>query len=495
MQGNESQNFAVLIVGSSFDRTEGAPLLYEMPVHLTPLLGKNSLIYAVEAIVESGIKKIVCMGWDDPLEVQKLLGHGDRWGCQLTWLTLSGPHQVFKKLAQLAVDRSLVLLATTSSLMLPAMNPVQWHGGTLLTSSTDSSAWPWAVVDAAQCATLAQSGQWEIWSESLRSVCTQDKVVVGADVSDGTALLHAMEWILSRDLPLLIDATEVEPGVFMSRGVVIHPTAQIVPPIYLARDVEIGQACQVGPFVALGARSRVGQGCHIAQTQVGPNAWLGEELDVHDAIVWRGVVWSRKWRDRLTIVDLDLLADGNFQKWGWRFWAYAGMRLAGVSLALALSPLWLLLKIWCSLLSGQTKTLEFVQSGYALALLRTWSCESWWGATPSSRGWLHVFGFVLPNMWVVVTGRINLCGLRPRTVNEWEVVPPDYRQWLSRSKVGLIQEEWLANDAEANDLATMVLERYQISRSPSLRYRLGLCVRYLKALKKTIDQKEFSPWK
>jgi dTDP-glucose pyrophosphorylase len=92
MQDNESQNFAVLIVGSSFDQTDGAPLLYEMPVHLTPLLGKNSLIYAIEAIVDSGVKKIVCMGWDDPLEVQKLLGHGDRWGCRLTWLTLlNGP--------------------------------------------------------------------------------------------------------------------------------------------------------------------------------------------------------------------------------------------------------------------------------------------------------------------------------------------------------------------------------------------------------------------
>lgn len=483
MQANGSQNFAVLIVGSPFDRTEGAPFLYEMPVHLTPLLGKNSLIYAVEAIVDSGIKEIVCMGWEDPTEVQKQLAHGERWGCQLTWLTLSGPEQAFKKLAQLAVDRSSILLASTASLMLPAKNGLIWHCGTLLTSSKNSSAWPWAVLDEVQCEKLAQSGQWATWSESLRSVCTLEQMVVGEDVSDGTALLHAMEKILSRDLPLLIDATEVESGVFMSRGVVIHPSAQIVSPIYLGRDVEIGPACRVGPFVALGARSRVGQGCHISQTQVGPNAWLGEELDVRDAMVWRGVVWSRKWRDRLTIVDLDLLADGSFAKWGWRFWADAWIRLVGVSLALALSPLWLLLKIWCSSLGGHKRTLEFVQSGYALALLRTRSWESWWDATPRSRGWLHAFGFVLPNMWGAVAGRFNLCGLRPRTVKEWEAESPDFRQWLSRSRPGLIQEEWLVNDPDANELANMVIERYQISRSPSLRYRLDLCIRYVKALK------------
>lgn len=495
MQDHESHSFAVLIVGSPFDRTEGAPFLYERPVHLTPLLGKNSLVYALEAIVDSGIKEIVCMGWDEPQQVQKLLGHGDRWGCRLSWLTLSGPEQVFKKLSQLTTHREAVLLASTASLLLPSMSQGALACGTLLTASMHASAWPWAFLDASQCATLAKSGQWSTWADSLRAVCVHQQEVVGADVADGNGLLQAMERILSRDLPLLIDASEVEAGVFISRGVVIHPTAQIVPPVYLARDVEIGKACQVGPFVALGARSRVGQGCHIVQTQVGPNAWLGEELDVHDAMVWRGVVWSRKWRDRLTIVDLDLLADGGFPIWGWRSLAYVGMRLIGVLLALLLSPLWLLLKIWCGAFAGQSRTLEFVQSGYALAFMRTRNWESWWGATPRSRGWLHAFGFVLPNMWGAVAGRLTFCGLRPRTLKEWEGEPPDYRQWLSRSKAGLIQEEWLANDADGSELGTMVLERYQVSRSTSLRYRMDLCFRYARALKKTIDQKGFSPWK
>ena len=495
MQGPDSQHLAILIVGSPFDRTESAPFLYEKPVHLTPLLGKNSLVYAVEAIIDSGIQEIVCMGWDEPEQVQKLLGHGDRWGCRLTWVTLSGPDQAFKKAAQLAVDREAVLLASTASLILPAMDAKGWCNGTLLTASLDAAAWPWAMLDAQQCSALARSGHWATWAESLRAVCSNEKKVMGVGVSDGTALLHAMALILSRDVPLLIDASEIEPGIFMSSGVVIHPTAEIVPPVYLAKDVEIGKACHVGPFVALGARSRIGQGCHITQTQVGPNAWLGEELDVHDAMVWRGVVWSRKWLDRLTIVDLDLLADGGLPKWGWRSLAYAGMRVMGLALALALSPLWLLLKIWCNFFAGQSRTLEFVQSGYALALMRTRHWESWWGATPRSRGWLHAMGFVLPNMWGAVAGHLNWCGLRPRTVKEWEAEPPDYRQWLSRAKNGLIQEEWLANDVDANELGTMVLERYQVSRSASLRYRMGLCFRYVRALKKTMDQKGFSPWK
>ncbi|MGV0960715.1 MAG: hypothetical protein ACOYB1_12870 [Limnohabitans sp.] len=435
------------------------------------------------------------MGWDDePQQVQTLLGQGERWGCRLTWLTISGPDEVFKKLAPLAVDRETVLLASTASVLLAATDVKGLRSGTLLTSAMHPSAWPWAVMDAQQCAVLAQSGRWAAWTESLRSVCMHEKALVGVDVSDGVALLQAMELILSRDVPLLIDASEIEPGIFISRGVVIHPTAQMFAPVYLGKDVEVGRACRVGPFVALGARSRVGQGCHIAQTQVGPNAWLGQALDVHDAMVWRGVVWSRKWRDRLTIVDLDLLADGGFPKWGWRSLAHACVRVLGLALALAISPIWLLLKIWCTTLAHQSRTQEFVQAGYALALMRTRHWQSWWGATPRSRGCLHAFGFVLPNMWGAVAGQLNWCGLRPRTVTQWQAEPPDYRQWLSRTKAGLIQEEWLANDVDASELGTMVLERYQVSRSASLRYRMGLCFRYVRALKKTMNQKGLTPW-
>jgi len=342
---------------------------------------------------------------------------------------------------------------------------------------------------------FGRQGQWQSWPESLRAVCPHEEEILGADVSDGVALLNTMQRILSRELPLLIDASEIEPGVFMSRGVVIHPTAKIVPPVYFSRDVEIGKACRVGPGVAFGARSRIGQGCHIEQTQVGPDAWLGEELDVHEAMVWRGVVWSRKWRDRLTIVDLDLLADGRFPKWGWRSLVAAWMRLIGVSVAVVLSPIWLLLKIWCTWIATQSRQLEFVQTGHALALIRTRRWESWWGATPRSRGFAHAFGFVLPNMWGAVAGHLNLCGLRARTVQEWESESADYRQWLSRTKTGLIQEEWLANDAAQDELGTMVLERYQVSRAGSLRYQLSLCFRYLQALKKLIDQKGFLRWK
>lgn len=478
-------SFAVLVVGSPSDQTEGAPFLHESPVHLTPLLGRNSLIYALESIVDCGIKDIVCMGWDDTVQIQKLLGEGRRWGCRLTWVTLSGPEQVFKKLAQYAAEHGSVMLATTASLMLPHSAATACKTGTLLSSGAETSAWPWAVVDASQCATLAAKGQWQTWPESLRAVCTHEEKILGADVSDGAALLNTMQRILSRELPLLIDASEIEPGVFMSRGVVIHPTAEIVPPVYFSRDVEIGKACRVGPGVAFGARSRIGQGCHIEQTQVGPDAWLGEELDVHEAMVWRGVVWSRKWRDRLTIVDLDLLADGRFPKWGWRSLVSAWLRLLGVSFALVLSPIWLLLKVWCTWVAAQSRHLEFVQTGHALALIRTRRWESWWGATPRSRGFAHAFGFVLPNMWGAVAGHLNLCGLRARTVQEWESEPADYRQWLSRTKTGLIQEEWLANDAAADELGTMVLERYQVSRAGSLRYQLNLCFRYLQALKKT----------
>lgn len=54
---------AVLIAGSAADDSARSPQPEETPLHLTPLLGKTPLVFAVQALVELGVKRIVCLGW------------------------------------------------------------------------------------------------------------------------------------------------------------------------------------------------------------------------------------------------------------------------------------------------------------------------------------------------------------------------------------------------------------------------------------------------
>lgn len=478
---------AVLVVGSPVDETGDAPLGAECPLHLTPLLGKNPLIYAVETLVASGIRRIICLGWDEPVRSQQMLGDGQRWGCQIEWHSLSGPHQVFDRLVDVAPPSGPFLLANTRCLMLPPLQEAPPAPGTVFVPQgpaheapmASSPVWGWAWIGLEQCQAMAHRSHWHGWVDALSQVCPQQHCVPALDLADGGALLRAIEPMLTRQFPVVIDGSEIEPGIFVSRNVVIHPTAQIQAPLYLGADVELGSNCRIGPGVAIGRQSHVGPDCEIVHAQLGPDSWLGRSLDVKGALVWRGLVWSDRHQARMPIVDAGLLSQGS-PHWKWhRVLARLSGRFVAACLCLLFLPLLIVLGLACRLGRPAGARTLMVDPARARLSDPTRPYATWFGAHPQTRGWRHAVGFVLPNLWGVVLGRWCLVGLRPRTPAQWVSLPPDHQHWLAGRACGLIQEEWLLGSADADTLHSMVLDRYQDMRSKNLLYPWGLIGRYL----------------
>lgn len=498
---------AVLVVGSPVDDAGAAPLGPECPLHLTPLLGKNPLIYAVETLVACGIRRIICLGWDDPVGSQNKLGDGLRWGCQIEWHSLSGPHQIFDRLVDVVPAANPFLLANTSCLMLPSLEIEQPATGTVFvphlsdSPSTATEAWAWAWIDRSLCRDLAACTRWPQWGVALKGVCSQQQAVRSLDLSEGGALLRAIEPMLKGRFPVVIEGSEIEPGAFLSRNVVIHPTAQIQAPLYIGADVVLGPNSRVGPGVAIGKRSYVGPDCEIAQAQLGPDSWLGASLDIKNAVVWRGLIWSERHQARMPIVDAGLLSQGSAH-WKWR---RALSRLSGRFVAVLLCLLtlpWLMVMALFRALGLQAGAhMRLVDPVQAHLSDPTRAFSSWLGAQPQTRGWRHAAGFVLPNLWGVVLGRWCLVGLRPRTPEQWACLPLDHQRWLAGRDCGLIQEEWLLNIASADPLESMVLDRFQDMRSNSLLYAWGLIGRYLRQLShapgrsEPLPEQGIEPWK
>lgn len=484
------QRCAVLIAGSGADDTDASPLGHESPLHLTPLLGKCALLYAVEALVACGMERIICLGWDEPVRCQTQLGNGERWGCQIEWHSLSGPEQAFARLPDLAPEEGPYLLASTACLMMPerltelpaatAFVPL----GPVPQDQPDGARMHWAWLDRAQSETLARDGSWRDWDTSVATVCVRQQAVACLDLKDGAALLSAIPIMLTQQFPVVIDGSEIEPGIFVSRNVVIHPTAQITAPVYMGADVLIAGQCRIGPGVALGCRSHVGRGSELVHTQLGPDSWLGASLDVQSAVVWRGVIWSAQHQARLPVVDAGLLMHG--AAWRWRRELTRQMcRAVAAVLLLLLWPLAAGIALAHHLgLSGSTQ-LWLVKARRAPRATTTSRYTAWLGAGPQTRGWRHALGFVLPNLGAVVQGRLSLVGLRPRTAEEWEAIAPDHRNWLAGRACGLIQEEGLVENATEDVLQSMVLERFQDMRSNDVVYPWRLLARYVLQLLRT----------
>lgn len=477
---------AVLIAGSAADDSARSPLPEETPVHLTPLLGKTPLVFAVQALVDLGVSRIVCMGWDEPQRCQAMLQNGQRWGCEIEWHSIAGPEQAFQRLADLAPEEGPFVLATTCTLMRPPLMKAM-KAGTLfepfvpVRTSAHKAMWPWAWLDRALSQRLANEHQWRDWPTALASVCTQHQSAPALSLMDGCAILAAIEAMLQHEFPVVLDASEVEPGIFLSRNVVIHPTAEILAPFYAGPDVEIEKNCRIGPCVAISKRTRIGQGCQITHTQIGPNSWIGESLDIHESVVFRGIIWSGKHQARMTIFDAVILAHGAAHWKSSRPLDWLLERALALLLWLLLLPIGVPMALWSWGGAASARRMKLVRPEFSHMAIPTVTYTRWLNAHPGTRGWRHLLGFVLPNLWGVLTGRWRLLGMRPRTQKEWALLPASHQRWLATKPAGLIQEEWLLGVQQTDVLQSMVMERYQEVRAHSVVYRLGLLRRYLRA--------------
>ncbi len=474
---------AILIAGSPADDTERTPLTQEIPLHLTPLMGKTPLVFAVQALVEAGITHITCIGWDEPEQCQAQLQTGLQWGCHISWHSLSGPHLAFARLAELAPAEGPFLLATTCSLMRTA-SPQMAQPGTLLEPQEKHATelqnlWCWAWLDRRHCEQMSATHRWHDWSDALAATCHTRRPAQALRLRDGHDILNAIPSMIDRTFPVVLDASEVEPGIFLSRNVIIHPTAEIIAPFYAGPDVEIEKYCRIGPGVAISKRTHIGHSCHMSQTQIGPGSWIGDSLDLHECVVFRGVIWSRKHQARMTIFDAFILAHGN-APWKWRsiVGAFTERTLALV-LLICLAPVMLVTATATAITQAKPHSIPLVGPNISHMAIPTVAFTSWLGAHPCTVGWKHLLGFVLPNLSGVLTGRCHLIGTRPRSIEQWEQLPLVHQRWLAQKACGLLQEEWVVGIQENDPLQSMVLDRYQETRAHEWTYKWGLLWRYL----------------
>ena len=126
---------------------------------------------------------------------------------------------------------------------------------------------------------------------ALFSEAGPDAVVeVARTLEVGTlkGILDAQRGILESVLPgLHLSGRQVEPGVWISRNVVIHPTAILTPPVFIGENSRIGAGVRVGPNAVVGHDSVIDRHSSIQDATILPGSYCGEGLELHDVYIDR----------------------------------------------------------------------------------------------------------------------------------------------------------------------------------------------------------------
>ncbi len=232
---------------------------------------------------------------------------------------------------------------------------------------------------------------------------------LGETPEAGWGLIHYWHNIEQAWLSLFSEETAAY-GIYaaIGRSCEIAEDAKLVPPFWLGNHVSIGPGSEIGPNVVIGDGCIVSGNNRIERAHLGAHTYLGPETDLIDAVIHRNNLLNFKHQAYVRGLE-GFLASGMESKSGqsterpsWRD------RLRALRL------------YWRFRSSGSNQSESFTGiEGTDWPMLK--SCA------PEDRGpWLRL----------VISGKLSLFGVTPRTTESLDDLPDEWASILKRAPLG-----------------------------------------------------------
>ena len=454
---------------------------------LLPLIDRPFLQHVVERLVGLGVTSLEVLAAEHADAIEVLVGDGSRWGCPASMHLLRDAERPYERLRVSAAVASEGLLLVHAD-RLPALS-----GAAPAFATSDVpvlvrdgggrwSGWAWLPPGAAAQlpAGLDEAGL-EAHLAALPGADVRPVACV-LEATSPSALLAANRAVQDGAFPgLLLTGREVEPGVWLSRNVVLHPRARITPPVYVGENVRVGAGTQLGPHAVVGRDCVLDDRSHLERAVVAPGGYVGEGLDLVDVIVERNLLINAEHAVATTVTDRFILGSLRpARRSGW------GAALLMWSLALLLFLVGLPLLVLAVLARAFSRRPAIWHALDAVVQPAELDAATW--RTRRLRALIPLEGRaahaslsdlvlrVLPLLPEVLRGHLRLVGVPPRSAAALAALPPEWRHVVLRAPAGVLWEAHAIgartdDERRAAETCWVVL--------PSLRHDLGLVGRYL----------------
>jgi lipopolysaccharide/colanic/teichoic acid biosynthesis glycosyltransferase len=471
-----------------------APLSEQTPVPLLPLVDRPVIQHVVEALVHRNVRDIHFVLSHLPEKVEAFLGDGARWGCRFTFHLARDPHRPYRLLRYIDLGSDTDLVGHADRLAhlpvdicdAPAPRLLFW-------TETESGKEPqrhwagWALLSAASLANIPGEPDEEGFARWLfdrhPGSDAYSEVPPPIPLRSFPEYFAAHEAVLSKkSLTPLSPGREVEPGVWLGRNVSLHPTARVQPPVFVGANSVVGPGVTLGPYAVIGQDCMLDARSTVVNSLVFPGSYVGESLELADVVVDRQVLVNPQFEEAITIPDPLLL--GSLSEVGVvpPLQRLLSRLVAAVLLVLSF-PLMLLTVLYLKasrpgpvlywrrvmrLPAGGRRTQTFD--------LFSFRPETGWNCSDCSlRGLLFQF---LPALVNVARGELSFVGVPPRSPEEVDRLPADWRKIYLRSKAGIVSDSSFLIGAALGSEELFTTEAYY-SWAASWRYDLRVVIRYL----------------
>lgn len=436
-----------------------------MPINLLPLADRPFLQHVIESVARQNIARFEFVLSHLPEKIEAWLGDGARWGCSFRYHLVPAGGDVFHLARTVAagLDEDVLL---GSGVRLPEI---------------DISAAP---VNTAFC---LQDGTWTGWAilarggSSLTATLADElpRISVARCLSLETAedFLRSQRDALEGNFPgLLMAGRQVEPGIWISRNVSLHPTAKVTGPVYIGENCRIGRGAKLGPSAVIGENCIVDAQSLVINSLVAAGTYIGEALELDSVIVDRNRLVNVRLRTSFLASETFLLSSLTVRASG-RTLQRAVSRLCALLLLALLWPVLAIVALFAAITGKGKFTSREAVDIPADDNPAAWRCFripyfERASAKAAGRGAEFLFEF-LPGLLSVLKGDLFLIGVRPRSRAAAEKLPADWKSIYLRAKAGLITEAAVMFGPHCTEDELYTAEAYY-SATESLRHDLKL---------------------
>jgi hypothetical protein len=444
------------------------PLSNRTAAALLPVAGKPLVVHALEALAAAGVKRVLVVVSPHAEAVTAALGGGERWGMTLEWassLENESADAVEQRLGTRLAGEYLSLrgdVLFTPFLSAFLEGAAKLAGAPSVAAVLGGAATGVRLVRAGAPRPLGLLGDPEAregWRDPAGTAVVEVEGAVFSAVESLAAFHRAsLDAAAGRFPGLVVPGQEVAVGVRTGRRTRLPLRTVRAWPVFAGDRCRVDAEAELLGEVVLCDDVYVDRRASLKSTVVLPHSYVGELVELENAIVWTNDLVRIDTGAVATVTDRFLLADLRETPVR-RAVAGAAHRVVALVLLVLTLPLWPI-GLLASLFWGRGSVLS------SRRVLGNRNRRDAFGGEEQVEFTLYRFSTsvpllaVLPGLVAAVAGHLRVFGVRPLTADESAARTEDWERVRDLSPIGLVGPAQLEASEEAPEEEKLVVEGF-----------------------------------
>lgn len=426
-----------IIIATGY-RAELEPLIQHRPSVLFKVVNKPILFHVLDFLSKHKIKECNLLLNHLPQQIEDAVMEGDAWGIKISYHLVKDSDQPFKMIGNIVNSwgKDPVLLGLGDQL--PLLESLEGKSNTSTLFQFPSKEWSgWGIIPADHLADLNTRTKLKDLPESIKPFYLVAKAQYHISTKTFKDYINSNLRPLSHKISGFgypTTAHEIQKGVWISRSVAIHHNVKIEQPVFIGENCQIMNNVEIGPNVIIENDCIIDKDSVIKHSMILKKSYVGENLDLHDSIVDRNLLINFTHETALRIHDDFIISEINPPPL-FRYPLRWIVKSIAACTFLLLLPIYYYLRRTCQL--QETQMLQLPTS----TDVNEWKTFPYRIFIPKEGKSMSAFQNCfkkLPLLPAVISGHIHVVGSGPRTPEETNQLPEDWKKLYLKSKVGLI---------------------------------------------------------